>query len=157
LIVTPNYYLAEQWEDIGHIPTRKSMIADLDNFKNGTSAEKLILAARYDGIDLPGDTCRHLVMDGLPTGTGLLDKYMWESLRLSNILRSTLACRIVQSLGRISRGMSDHGVVVVLGREYVKWLLTPRNQAYLPPFLQKQIKLGSVSYTHLTLPTSDLV
>jgi len=142
LIVTPNYYLAEQWEDIGHIPTRKSMIADLDNFKNGTSAEKLILAARYDGIDLPGDTCRHLVMDGLPTGTGLLDKYMWESLRLSNILRSTLACRIVQSLGRISRGMSDHGVVVVLGREYVKWLLTPRNQAYLPPFLQKQIKLG---------------
>jgi len=67
---------------------------------------------------------------------------MWESLRLSNILRSTLACRIVQSLGRISRGMSDHGVVAVVGREYVKWLLTPRNQAYLPSFVQKQIKLG---------------
>ncbi len=142
LIVTPSYYLAEQWKDVGHIPTRQSIIDDLGSFKISSGTEKLILAARYDGIDLPGDTCRHLVMDGLPTGTGLLDKYMWESLRLSNILRSTLACRIVQGLGRISRGMSDHGVVVVLGREYVKWLLTPRNQAYLPSFVQKQIKLG---------------
>jgi len=142
LVITPNYHLAEQWQDIGHLPTRMSLVKDLDDFKNSTGTEKLILAARYDGIDLPGDTCRHLVMDGLPTGTGLLDKYMWESLRLSNILRSTLACRIVQSLGRISRGMNDHGVVLVVGREYVKWLLTPRNQAYLPPFVQKQIKLG---------------
>jgi len=142
LILTPSNYLSEQWKDIGNIPTRKSMIADLDNFKNNLNPVKLILAARYDGIDLPGDTCRHLVMDGLPTGTGLLDKYMWESLRLSNILRSTLACRIVQSLGRISRGMSDHGVVIVVGREYVKWLMTPKNQAYLPAFVQKQIKLG---------------
>ncbi len=142
LILTPSNYLSEQWKDIGHMPTRKSMIADLDNFKNNSSPAKLILAARYDGIDLPGDTCRHLVMDGLPTGIGLLDKYMWESLRLSNILRSTLACRIVQSLGRISRGMSDHGVVIVVGREYVKWLMTPKNQAYLPAFVQKQIKLG---------------
>lgn len=142
LILTPSYYLAEQWEDIGHLPDRATMIEDLEEFKGSTDADKLILAARYDGIDLPGDTCRHLVMDGLPTGTGLLDRYMWESLRLSNILRSTLACRIVQSLGRISRGMSDHGVVTVLGREYVKWILTPRNQAYLPSFIQKQIKLG---------------
>lgn len=142
LILTPSYYMAEQWKDVGHLPDRGTMIADLEEFKGSADADKLILAARYDGIDLPGDTCRHLVMDGLPTGIGLLDRYMWESLRLSNILRSTLACRIVQSLGRISRGMSDHGVVAVLGREYVKWLLTPRNQAYLPPFIQKQIKLG---------------
>ena len=142
LILTPSYYMAEQWEDVGHLPDRETMIADLEKFKGSADPDKLILAARYDGIDLPGDTCRHLVMDGLPTGTGLLDRYMWESLRLSNILRSTLACRIVQSLGRISRGMSDHGVIAVLGREYVKWLLTPRNQAYLPPFIQKQIKLG---------------
>lgn len=142
LILMPNYYLAEQWKDVGYLPNKESMIQDLEKFKGSTEADKLILAARYDGIDLPGDTCRHLVMDGLPTGTGLLDRYMWESLRLSNVLRSTLACRIVQSLGRISRGMSDYGVVIVLGREYVKWLLTPRNQAYLPTFVQKQFKLG---------------
>ncbi|MBU0656020.1 MAG: DEAD/DEAH box helicase family protein [Gammaproteobacteria bacterium] len=142
LILAPNYFLAKKWEDIGKIPEKDNIVADLRNFKASISPDKLILAARYDGIDLPGDTCRHLIMDGLPTGTGLSDKYLWESLRLSNILRSTLACRIVQSLGRISRGMSDHGVVLILGDEYVKWLLTPKNQAYLPAFVQKQIKLG---------------
>jgi tetratricopeptide (TPR) repeat protein len=142
LILAPSKFIAEQWKDIGKIPNRENMIELLDVFKRSSGTEKLILAARYDGIDLPGDTCRHLILDGLPTGTGLLDKYMWESLRLSNILRSTIACRIVQSLGRISRGMSDYGVVIFIGREYIKWLLTPRNQAYLPPFIQKQIKLG---------------
>ena len=142
LILVPSYHLAESWNDVGHVSNNTSMIEDLVSFKGSTAPNTLVLTARYDGIDLPGDTCRHLVMDGLPTGTGLLDRYMWESLRLSNILRSTIACRIIQSLGRISRGMSDHGVVIVIGREYVKWLLTPRNQAYLPPFVQKQIKLG---------------
>jgi len=142
LILAPNYRRAEQWTDIGRLPSRETMVQDLEKFKTSSQADKLVLAARYDGIDLPGDTCRHLVLDGLPTGTNLLDRYMWESLRLSSILRSTLACRIVQSLGRISRGMSDYGVVTVLGKRYVKWLLTPRNQAYLPPFVQKQIKLG---------------
>ncbi len=142
LILTPNYILTPRWEDIADSPTVGSMVEDLESFKASRSVDKLVLTARYDGIDLPGDTCRHLILDGLPTGAGLLDRYMWESLKLSNILRSTIACRIVQSLGRISRGMSDHGVVIVLGREYVRWLLTLKNQAYLPPFVQKQIKLG---------------
>jgi hypothetical protein len=33
-----------------------------------TESSKLILAARYDGMDLPGDTCRLMILDELPMG-----------------------------------------------------------------------------------------
>ena len=75
-------------------------------------------------------------------GVGPLERFLWEYLDLSNTFRSTIASRIVQSFGRISRGMSDHGVVFITGRRLVDWLLTPRNVELLPPFLQKQIELG---------------
>ena len=101
-----------------------------------------MLAARYDGLDLPGDTCRIMVLDELPQGTGPLERFQWERLNMQNSLRSLLASRIVQSFGRISRGMSDHGVVLLTGKGFVEWLLIPRNRALLPRFLQKQLEIG---------------
>ena len=61
---------------------------------------------------------------------------------MHNTLHSTLSSRIVQSFGWISRGMSDHGVVVICGESLVEWLLLPRNRSILPEFLQKQIAIG---------------
>lgn len=142
LILTSNSYETEKWNNIGKVSTKDTITNDIETFKSSVSVDKLVLASRYDGIDLPGDTCRVMVLDGLPTGTSLLDKYMWESLHLSHMLRSTIACRIVQSMGRISRGLNDFGVVIINGQEYSKWLLTPKNYEYLPSFIQKQIQLG---------------
>jgi hypothetical protein len=142
LLLTPNRYRAKQWEDIGVSPDREQVVSAISDFKNSKEPEKLILSGRYDGIDLPGDACRYLVLDGLPSGTSLADKFFWSALKLTNTLRSIIACRVVQSLGRISRGMSDYGVVVVTDKSYVKWLLVPKNLAALPEFVQKQVLLG---------------
>ena len=78
----------------------------------------------------------------LPRGSGPLEHFQWHNLKLSNSLRSTVACRIIQSFGRISRGMTDHGVVLITGRELVRWLEVPRNKAMLPEFLRRQIEIG---------------
>lgn len=142
LILTPSKYKAKRWKDVGSILTRQQVTTDVANFKNTSDPIKIVLSGRYDGIDLPGDTCRHLVLDGFPSGTTLIDRYFWSALNLTNTLRSLIACRVVQSLGRISRGMSDYGVVVITDKSYVKWLLVPKNLAALPEFVQKQIKLG---------------
>lgn len=142
LILTPNKQRASQWTDIGYLPETAEAVQAISDFRNSNGYDKLILAGRYDGIDLPGETCRYMVLDGLPSGTSLFDKYLWSSLRLSNTLRSLVACRIVQSLGRISRGMSDYGVVIITGKKYVDWLKTPKNASSLPDFIQKQIQLG---------------
>lgn len=142
LIITPNSFIAEQWSSVAKIPLSVDMHQEITSFKQSENSDKIVITARYDGIDLPGDTCRVLVMHGLPMGAALIDRYYWESLRLSNTLRSLIACRVVQSLGRISRGMSDYGAVIICGREYVSWLQNPRNQGFLPPFIQRQLQLG---------------
>ena len=83
-----------------------------------------------------------MVLDDLPAGSGPLERFQWERLNMQNSLRSLLASRIVQSFGRISRGMSDHGVVLITGQSLIEWLQLPRNRDLLPKFLQKQLEIG---------------
>ena len=142
LILVPTYRRAEVWLAIAKPPPKEVVTEHVAQFKAANGAVKLLLAARYDGVDLPGDTCRVMVVDDLPMGVGLLEKFQWESLGLNNVLRSAIASRIVQSFGRISRGMSDHGVVLLTGKKLQKWLLVPKNASILPAFLQKQLLLG---------------
>ena len=142
LILVPSYYKGQNWADIAAPPPRESVSEAIDSFREAKPPAKLTLAARYDGLDLPGDTCRTMVLDELPQGAGPLERFQWERLNMQNSLRSLLASRIVQSFGRISRGMSDHGVVLLTGKGLVEWLLVPRNRALLPRFLQKQMEIG---------------
>ena len=142
LILVPSFARGNEWANIGAPPRRDSVPQSVDSFRNAAPPEKLTLAARYDGIDLPGDTCRVMVLDELPTGSGPLERFQWERLNMQNSLHSMLASRIVQSFGRISRGLSDHGIVLITGKGLVDWLLVPRNRSLLPEFLQKQIKIG---------------
>jgi tetratricopeptide (TPR) repeat protein len=142
LILVPTYARAVKWKGLAEPPTRETVAEEVDKFKKDKGMPKLLLAARYDGVDLPGDTCRLMVIDDLPMGVGPLERYLWEYLNLSTSLRTSIASRICQSFGRISRGMSDHGVIFLTGEKLIQWLLTPRNIATLPAFLQKQISLG---------------
>lgn len=142
LIIVPTYPRAEKWSDLVVPPQKDKVSEAVKNFKADAGKPKLLLAARYDGVDLPGDTCRVMVIDDLPMGVGPLERFMWEHLNLSNTLRTAIASRVIQSFGRISRGMSDHGVVYITGEKLVNWLMTPRNAAVLPSFLQKQLQLG---------------
>lgn len=141
LILVPSYRRAIEWKDVALIP-EEDVAAQVDAFRNSTQPTTLVLVGRYDGVDLPGDTCRLLIIDDLPSSLGQLERFMWERLGLVKSLRSTVAARVVQSFGRISRGMSDYGVVVLTGKSLVNWLLDPKDLAILPPFLRRQLDLG---------------
>jgi hypothetical protein len=142
LILVPSYPRAEVWANTAKLPAKDSATDAIEDFKQAKGAEKLLLAARYDGVDLPGDMCRVVVIDNLPSGISPLERFMWEYLKFSSTLRSAIASRVVQSFGRISRGMSDHGVAIITGQALVEWLQIPKNVAALPLFLQKQLQLG---------------
>ncbi|MCC6153637.1 MAG: DEAD/DEAH box helicase family protein [Candidatus Hydrogenedentes bacterium] len=142
LILVPSYARSSVWAKVAQPPQRESATNAIESFKTAKGNPKLLLTARYDGMDLPGDMCRVVTIDDLPSGTGHLERYLWEYLGLSATLRTTVASRIVQSFGRISRGMSDHGVAIITGKRLIDWLLVPKNIASLPHFLQKQLELG---------------
>ena len=140
LILVPSYARADEWADMVQPPEEATEA--IEAFKTAKGTGKLLLPARYDGMDLPGDMCRVVVIDDLPSGIGPLERYLWEYLKFSSTLRTAIASRIVQSFGRISRGMSDHGVAIITGQRLIEWLQVPKNLGSLPRFLQKQLELG---------------
>lgn len=141
-IITSSSRGAERWTDCASLYDGSTGQAGLDLFKQAASPEKLVIAARYDGIDLPGDSCRVLIIDGLPMGTHLIDRFADEMLHIKELRASATALRVTQAIGRIFRSNTDHGIVVICGKDVQNWIRNPQNQRFLPSLLQKQIQLG---------------
>jgi hypothetical protein len=141
VIAVPDYERAEAWSGLALPPEPEDFSEELNAFReaqNGT----FVLVSRVDGIDLPHETCRVMIMEGLPSGTSLIERYQWEFLRMNNVHAVRIANRLAQLFGRINRGRNDYGAFLIEGDDLNKWLANDRNLALLPPLLQKQILIG---------------
>ncbi len=141
VIAVPDYERAKFWGDLAEPPEPETFSKRLDEFRKAKSGA-FALVSRVDGIDLPHDTCRVMIMEGLPSGTSLIERYQWEFLRMNNVHAVRVANRLAQLFGRINRGRNDYGAFLVEGDDLNKWLGNDRNLALLPPLLQKQILIG---------------
>jgi replicative superfamily II helicase len=76
VILTPSGSAAEKWTDAATYPNSSTAVAaQIAAIQAGASFGPVVLANRYDGIDLAGNACRFLVMDNLPQGTSDYDVY----------------------------------------------------------------------------------
>jgi hypothetical protein len=130
-------YLPEGFNILGAEDVEKDMSAF-------TTAQKaiLLLANRYDGIDLPGPDCRKLVIYHQPTGSTLLERYFMDRLGATSVLRDRVRTRITQAMGRCTRDEGDYSVVVLMGEDILDWCSTSANVAGLHPELQAEISFG---------------
>lgn len=100
------------------------------------------LASRYDGLDLPGDACRAVALEGTPDQDSLQEKFLSERVRAGAALAERVRTRVVQGAGRCTRGPDDWALVLVLGADLTKYLLRPETTAALDPELQAEIRFG---------------
>ncbi len=142
-VIPPSHKKGQEWIPPAKIYDTDSGQEEIDRFRRSKEPEMLGLVARYDGIDLPGDACRVLILDRLPTGENLMNRFIDESIRVETIRISNIATRVVQAIGRIFRSNTDHGVVLLVGPQLQSWVRTPKNRAYLPILLQQQLLLAS--------------
>ncbi len=140
-IIVPSGGFTSRWNSYGDVYKGKGQ-EQITKFLKSDDADKIIFVARYDGIDLPGKSCPILIIDGIPRGESLIDRFIDEGLRVTSYRLSRTAVRIVQALGRIFRGNTDHGAVFLCGNELQRWFKKPRNRSHLPDLLQKQVQLG---------------
>jgi hypothetical protein len=141
VIAVPDYERAKSWSGLAEPPTPETFSEKLNAFRVAKDGA-FTLVSRVDGIDLPHDTCRVMIMEGLPSGTSLIERYQWEYLRMNNVHAVRIANRLAQLFGRINRGRNDYGAFLIEGDDLSKWLGNDRNLALLPPILQKQILIG---------------
>ena len=102
----------------------------------------LCLAGRYDGIDLPGDDCRLLIMAESPSAVGTLERHLREHWKLGPLLRRRERIRLVQGMGRCTRDATDYAVILLLGQSLVNSCTTPAMVEGLPGEIQRELKWG---------------
>ena len=100
------------------------------------------LANRYDGIDLPDDSCRLTVLDGAPIGDHLQERFFVGSLRAGRVLEERLRTRVIQGAGRCTRGLTDYSLVMVLGDDLTRFFSRQEVLKALRPEVQAEINFG---------------
>jgi hypothetical protein len=141
-LIPPSYKKGQEWVPPAVIYDKDSGQEEITRFCKSRKPEMLGLIARYDGIDLPGDACRILILDRLPVGESLFNRFIDESIRVETVRISHTATRVVQAIGRIFRSNTDHGVVLLVGPQLQSWVRNSKNQVFLPKLLQQQIRLA---------------
>lgn len=116
--------------------------SDMSKFTDAKGSVALVLANRFDGIDLPGDTCRRLVVVGVPGALNLQETFLRERLGAHAVLRNRVRVRFTQALGRCTRNPSDFALVYCVGRDLLKWCSTRTNSEGLSPELQAELEFG---------------
>lgn len=154
VIAVPSYRSADRWKNLAVPPAPENFSNELDSFRKSDTGA-FVLVSRVDGIDLPHDTCRVMIMEGLPGGTTLLERYQWEFLGMSGTHAVRVANRLAQLFGRINRGRNDYGVFFIEGNDLGVWLRNHRNLVLLPPLLRKQILVGRAVQDGLGIYTHE--
>lgn len=141
--LTNSFATTKDWEAYGSIVAdKKSIPTVVGNLKRGRYELTVVLANRYDGIDLPDDTCRILIFDGKPFSESLIDLHT-ESCRPNSEATLVRAIRSVeQGMGRSVRGEKDYSVVVVTGTDLTRLIRDGKSRSYFSPQVAQQVKIG---------------
>jgi hypothetical protein len=142
VVIVPSKERSKFWKEVA------KQTLDKDNIEAGVQRLKdgfvglTVLINKYDGIDLPGEACELLVIDGLPEVYGLGERL--EMLLLDGTKRQLVRQiqRIEQGMGRGVRSSDDHCVVLLLGGRLTQRLHQPEAEAMFSSATLAQISLG---------------
>jgi hypothetical protein len=150
IALTPSFKTQADWTKVGAEGVDRNSIGDgIQKLYEGFYSKTLALANKYDGIDLPDNACRVLVIDGKPFSEGLMDRYQ-DSCRSGS--ESTLlkeARSIEQGMGRGVRGQRDYCVVILTGPSLIRAMRTGQSRSNFSDMTHKQIEIG-MSVAELT-------
>lgn len=122
-------------------------VLKVDDIKQGMGAfldddAVLVLTNRYDGIDLPDDACRLLILAGLPDATNLQERFLSSRLGAEAVLRDRVRTRLTQALGRCTRNPNDFATVIFLGGRLTREISLVEFRSGLHPELQVELEVG---------------
>lgn len=142
VVIVPSFQRASSWSQYTKEIHNKESIRSVVQRLNHGHVGLVVLVARYDGIDLPGDACRILILDGLPEQYSPLD--LAEATALSGTERITAqqVQRIEQGMGRGVRSSDDYCAVILLDARLVNRLYAGRGRSYLSPATRAQYELS---------------
>ncbi len=152
--IVPSKYRSVSWTQSDSIlADSKNLYEKIEEMKNnikrGVSNNVLVLLNEYDGIDLPDNICRILILDSLPAYRSLIDDYTQSIRPNSKVIKRLLAQRIEQGMGRAIRSSSDWCVVILIGANITDFVAEKSKRQYLSEEAQLQIELAEYLATQI--------
>lgn len=140
VVLVPSAKWAKIWEEDAAIVADASSVEDaVEQLKSGNHVGLVVLANKYDGIDLPHDACRVLVVDGLPESFSP-DEKLQSMLRGSSTgVDDRQVQRIEQGMGRGIRSNEDYCVVFLIGPRLSQLTVDPRSLPRFSPATRTQL------------------
>jgi len=142
VVIVPSKRRAEEWAPYA------SQILDGDSIQDGVQALRnghvglVVLVNRYDGIDLPDEACRILVLDGLPEAMGAIDRIEANALQRSRSRTGRQLQRIEQGMGRGVRSNKDFCVVLLMGPRLTERIHLPAARLEFGAATRAQLSLS---------------
>ncbi|WP_447403015.1 DEAD/DEAH box helicase (plasmid) [Lysinibacillus sp. fkY74-1] len=133
---------AKIWIDAGFTKPKPANInKEIDKLYTSVN-NHMVLSNRYDGVDLSDNSCRVLVLDGMPISTTLLERFNIFARPNSKSMQMSQAQKIEQGLGRAVRSVNDYAIIFLLGNDLVSKVSTKKFQSFMSPQTVNQINLG---------------
>lgn len=143
VIIVPSQRRAAYWTPYAKLVLDKdSLTWGVDQLRSDPLLGLVVLINRYDGVDLPGDACHVLVIDGLPEAMSGTERVDQAQLAGSELLVARQVQRLEQGMGRATRSNDDHCVVFLLGNRLAERLYGARARACFSPATRAQIELS---------------
>lgn len=141
--LTPSLKAAEYWSECGAVKSDTNSIeSQIKLLKEGDYTNTIVIANRYDGIDLPDDMCRILIVDSKPFAVSLSDRHQESCRADSKVIDVKIAQKIEQGLGRGVRGEKDYCVILITGDDLIGTVRTKKLSRYFSSQTNKQIEIG---------------
>lgn len=143
VVLSPSFESCKDWQGYGSIvATKESIDEKIKALRDKNYEQTLVIVNRYDGIDLPDDACRILILDQKPHPETLSERYIENCRSGSEVVSTKVARSIEQGMGRGVRGEKDYCVLIMIGPELVKAIRTKESRRYFSPQTQMQIDIG---------------
>lgn len=143
IALVPSTKNSKQYQGLGAtITTSQSIFEELDKLKKGKFSKIVVINNRYDGIDLPDESCRVLILDSLPYFDSLADRYEEQACPNSELINKRIAQKIEQGIGRGVRGEKDYCAILIIGSELVRFMRSIATNKFFSAQTRKQIDIG---------------
>lgn len=141
--IVPSTKKAAQYQNLGAtVANKKDIFDQIKKLKKGEFENVVVINNRYDGIDLPDESCRVLIIDSMPYFEDLSDRYEERCRPNSEVINKKLAQKIEQGIGRGVRGEKDYCALLIIGADIIKFMRSVATKKYFSAQTKKQIELG---------------
>lgn len=142
VVIVPSNIRADFWRDVtSEIFTAiniESGVSKIRGQKNGL----YVLVNKYDGVDLPDDACRIIVLDGLPDARTAVERLNENYLQGNVNSNKEKIQKIEQGMGRGIRSNNDYCGVIIMGASLVHILYSQNAVSYFSTATKKQYEIS---------------